>query len=161
MLECPLVAKRGTPTHDHDSTPSLRSGYQTLHETKTKTLRWEMDWRRTRGRDGGPGPEPLTEGQGGAGGTDQVGSSRSGFLAECQGGAGGTDQAGSSRSGFLAECQGDAGGTDQGGSSRSGFLAECQSGAGGTDQAGFSGSDGRGSGSRDPRAGGLWSGLTG
>ncbi|ROL53434.1 NLR family CARD domain-containing protein 3 [Anabarilius grahami] len=139
------------------STPSLWNGYQTLHLTKhkTKTLRREVDWRRTRGRDGGPGPESLTEGQGGAGGTDHAGCSRSRVQTECQGGAGGTDQAGSSRSGVRAECQDGAGGTDQAGSTRSGVLAECQGGAGGTDQVGFSRADGLGGGGRADQGGSL------
>ncbi|XP_067262791.1 cytosolic phospholipase A2 gamma-like [Chanodichthys erythropterus] len=62
----PLVDK-GTPTGDHDSTPSLWSGYQTLHLTKHKTKLSGGRW--TRGGPGGgtagqvQSPRPKARGE--------------------------------------------------------------------------------------------------
>ncbi len=53
--ECPLVAVMGTPANGCDMTPDLKSRFQTLHHASKKSRR-AVEWRWTKGRDGGPGP---------------------------------------------------------------------------------------------------------
>ncbi len=54
-VECPLAKLRGTPARDRDRAPHQGATSRHSKQNRLRSRR-EVEWRRNRGRDGGPGP---------------------------------------------------------------------------------------------------------